>query len=325
MEMGTMENSLVTGGAGFIGSNLVRLLLRKDGEVIVVDNFSTGRLANLEDVRDRVHIVDGDIRDRDFMRELFREVDVVYHQAALPSVPRSVDDPWATNEHNVNGTLSVFLAARDAGVQRVVYATSSSAYGDGDELPKHESMCSAPSSPYAVSKYVGELYGTVFNDVYDIETVGLRYFNVFGPRQDPSSDYAAAIPKFIERCLRSQPPVIYGDGEQTRDFTFVENIVQANWKAAHAPSEDVNGEIFNVGCGEQVTVNQLVQLLKDVTGAEVEPVHDDPRPGEVRNSQASIQKAQDAFGYEPQVKLREGLQRTVEWFESAQEEVLRDS
>jgi UDP-glucose 4-epimerase len=320
-----MARLLVTGGAGFIGSNLVQFLSQKGEEVTVVDNFSTGRRTNLQDVKDHVHIIDGDIRDRDLMRELFAEIDVVYHQAALPSVPRSVDDPWATNDHNVNGTLSVFLAARDAGVRRVVYATSSSAYGDGDDLPKEESMCSAPSSPYSVSKYVGELYGTVFNDIYDIETVGLRYFNVFGPRQDPSSDYAAAIPKFIDRYLHGQPPIIYGDGEQTRDFTFVENVVQANWKAAHAPGEAVNGEIFNVGCGQQITVNQLVQMLKYITGADVEPVHDEPRPAEVRHSQANIQKAHDAFGYVPEVDVREGLRRTVDWFKSAHEEALNGS
>jgi UDP-glucose 4-epimerase len=236
-----------------------------------------------------------------------------------------VDNPWATNDHNVNGTLSVFLAARDAGVQRVIYATSSSAYGDGDELPKDESMCSSPSSPYAVSKYVGELYGAVFNDVYDIETVGLRYFNVFGPRQDPSSEYAAAIPKFIDRYLREEPPVIYGDGEQTRDFTFIENVVQANWKAANVPAETVNGEVFNVGCGDQVSVNRLVKMLKEITGAEVDPVYEAPRPGEVRHSQASIEKARDAFGYQPQVEIQEGLQRTVEWFESVRGEALRNS
>jgi UDP-glucose 4-epimerase len=320
-----MSYSLVTGGAGFIGSNLVRFLLRKEEEVIVVDNFSTGRSANLEEVREHIHIVRGDVRDRDLMRELCKEVDFVYHQAALPSVARSVDNPWATNDHNVNGTLSVFLAARDAGVQRVIYATSSSAYGDGDELPKDESMCSSPSSPYAVSKYVGELYGAVFNDVYDIETVGLRYFNVFGPRQDPSSEYAAAIPKFIDRYLREEPPVIYGDGEQTRDFTFIENVVQANWKAANVPAETVNGEVFNVGCGDQVSVNRLVKMLKEITGAEVDPVYEAPRPGEVRHSQASIEKARDAFGYQPQVEIQEGLQRTVEWFESVRGEALRNS
>ena len=320
-----MSYSLVTGGAGFIGSNLVRFLLRKEEEVIIVDNFSTGRSANLEEVREHIHIVRGDVRDRDLMRELCKEVDFVYHQAALPSVARSVDNPWATNDHNVNGTLSVFLAARDAGVQRVIYATSSSAYGDGDELPKDESMCSSPSSPYAVSKYVGELYGAVFNDVYDIETVGLRYFNVFGPRQDPSSEYAAAIPKFIDRYLREEPPVIYGDGEQTRDFTFIENVVQANWKAANVPAETVNGEVFNVGCGDQVSVNRLVKMLKEITGAEVDPVYEAPRPGEVRHSQASIEKARDAFGYQPQVEIQEGLQRTVEWFESVRGEALRNS
>ena len=315
-----MAASLVTGAAGFIGSNLVRHLLEHDHTVVALDNLSTGRARNLEGVSDAITFVEGDVRDRALMTELCAGVDFVFHQAALPSVPRSIDKPWAANAHNVNGTLSVFLAARDAGVRRVVFAASSSVYGDTDQLPKQETMCPQPRSPYAVSKHVGELYGAVFSDVYDIETVGLRYFNVFGPRQDPSSDYAAVIPKFIDLLRREEPPVIHGDGEQTRDFTYVENVVQANRKAAQASSEDVSGEIFNVGCGDRVTVNRLAQTLKDIIDTDTEPVHGDPRPGDVRHSQADIQKARDAFGYNPQVGLREGLRRTVEWFETIQVE-----
>lgn len=315
-----MPTSLVTGAAGFIGSNLVQHLLEHDHTVVALDNLSTGRAGNLEDVSDVITFVEGDVRDRALMTELCAGVDFVFHQAALPSVPRSIDKPWAANAHNVNGTLSVFLAARDTDVRRVVFAASSSVYGDTDQLPKQETMCPQPRSPYAVSKHVGELYGAVFSDVYDIETVGLRYFNVFGPRQDLSSDYAAVIPKFIDLLRREEPPVIHGDGEQTRDFTYVENVVQANRKAAQASSEDVSGEIFNVGCGDRVTVNRLAQTLKDIIDTDTEPVHGEPRPGDVRHSQADIQKARDAFGYNPQVGLREGLRRTVEWFETIQVE-----
>ncbi len=314
-----MSHSLVTGAAGFIGSNLVRHLLEHDHGVVALDNLSTGQATNLKDVSDEITFVEGDVRDRALMTELCEGVDFVFHQAALPSVPRSIDKPWAANAHNVNGTLSVFLAARDAGVERVVFAASSSVYGDTDALPKEESMCARPRSPYAVSKHVGELYGAVFSNVYDIEAVGLRYFNVFGPRQDPASDYAAVIPKFIDLFSQGEPPVIHGDGEQTRDFTYVENVVQANRKAALASSDDVAGEIFNVGCGERVTINRLARGLKSVTGANVDPVHGDPRPGDVRHSQADISKAESAFGYEPIVTLKEGLRRTVAWFEQERE------
>ncbi len=314
-----MPTSLITGIAGFVGSNLARHLLDHGHEVLGIDNFSTGHSLNLDGIQDTITVVDRDIRDRDLMHELCTGVDFVFHQAALSSVPRSVEDPWASNNHNVNGTLSVFLAARDADVDRVVYAASSSAYGDGEALPKEEEMCADPRSPYAVSKHVGELYGRVFNEVYGLETVGLRYFNVFGPRQDPSSDYAAVIPKFIDLYFREEPPVIHGDGEQTRDFTYVENVVQANRKAALAPTKNVSGEIFNVGCGERITVNRLARTLKSVTGANVDPVHGDPRPGDVRHSQADISKAESAFRYEPTVALKEGLRRTVAWFEQEHE------
>ncbi|MCS4161430.1 nucleoside-diphosphate-sugar epimerase [Salinibacter ruber] len=314
-----MMKSLVTGAAGFIGSNLVRHLLDHGHTVIGIDNLSTGRKENLEGVADEITFVEGDIRSRELATELCTDVDYVFHQAALPSVPRSIKNPWAANAHNVTGTLSVFLSARDAGVERVVFAASSSVYGDTAELPKVETMCSRPESPYAVGKHVGELYGNVFSDVYEIEIVGLRYFNVFGPRQDPSSDYAAVIPKFIDLFFRGEPPLIHGDGEQTRDFTYVENVVQANRKAALASSDDVSGEIFNVGCGERITVNRLARELKSLTGANVDPVHGDPRPGDVRHSQADISKAERAFRYEPTVDLKDGLRRTVAWFEQERE------
>lgn len=309
-----MATTLVTGAAGFIGSNLVRFLLDRDHTVVAVDNLSTGRSGNLEAVREQIDFVEGDIRDREFMRERCAGVDYVFHQAALPSVPRSVDKPWASHDHNVNGTLSVFLAAREAGVERVVYAASSSAYGDTEQLPKTESMCAQPQSPYAVSKHVGELYGRVFHEVYGMDTVGLRYFNVFGPRQRPDSAYAAAIPKFIDAFRRGEPPVIYGDGEQTRDFTYVENVLHANWDAATAPTDQVAGEIFNVGCGDRTTVNELVRKIRRVMDADIDPVYDDPRPGDVRHSHADISKAREAFGYEPEVDVEEGLRRTVAWF-----------
>ena len=316
-----MPTALITGGAGFIGSNLARFLLTKGHEVIVIDNLLTGSIENITPVADQIQFVEGDIRDRDLMRELCAGVDVIFHQAALPSVPRSIDDPWKTNDHNVNGTMGVLEAARDAEVRRVVYAASSSVYGDTKVLPKEETMCACPKSPYAVSKHIAELYGSVFSDVYGLETVGLRYFNVFGPQQSPDSAYAAAIPKFIDRFRQGKPPVIYGDGEQTRDFTFVENVLHANWQAAHAPAENVTGELFNVGCGDRITVNELVQEIRQILDADIDPVHDDPRPGDVRHSLADISKAQAAFGYEPLVSLHEGLRRTIDWFVSQEDTV----
>ncbi|MCS3783587.1 SDR family oxidoreductase [Salinibacter ruber] len=315
-----MTKVLVTGAAGFIGSNLVHYLINNDYEVYGIDNLLTGRASNLKDVVDTIHFIKGDIRNYDLVENLCSEVDYVFHQAALPSVPRSVDDPLATNDHNINGTLSVFVAARNTNIDRLVYAASSSAYGNSPEIPKDESMCPDPLSPYAVSKHATELYGRVFNEVYNLETVGLRYFNVFGPRQDPSSDYAAAIPKFILTYLNDDSPVIYGDGEQTRDFTYIENVIHANIKAASAPSEDVAGEIFNIGCGQRTTVNKLVSEIKEIIGADIDPVHGEPRPGDVRHSQADISKAREAFGYQPKVSLTKGLRRTVDWIRSRQDE-----
>lgn len=317
-----MPTSLVTGAAGFIGSNLARRLLAEGHRVIALDNLSTGfreNLAGLESggLESGFRFVEGDIRDRDLIGRLCRGADYVFHQAALSSVPRSVADPWASNEHNVSGTLSVLLAARDGGVRRVVYAASSSAYGDTPTLPKAEAMPSTPLSPYAVAKYVGELYGRVFWQVYGLETVSLRYFNVFGPRQNPESQYAAVIPKFITAFLAGKAPVVYGDGEQTRDFTYIDNVVEANLAAAAAPADKVAGEVFNIGAGGRTSLNRLLAELREITGAAVSPVYAGPRPGDVRDSQADIAKAQAAFGYNPAVSLRQGLEKTVEWLSKA--------
>ncbi len=319
-----MPKSVITGGAGFIGSNLAHYLCAQGHGVVVIDNLSTGSADNLSpgylkaDVEtDSGHItfVEGDVRDHVLLAELLEGADFVFHQAALPSVPRSIDDPWTSNDHNVNGTLSVLIAARDAGVRRVVYAASSSAYGDTGVLPKTETMKARPLSPYAVSKHVGELYCRVFSEVYGLEAVALRYFNVFGPRQQPDSAYAAAIPKFMAAFPCGGPPVVYGDGEQTRDFTYVENVVRANLAAATAEAERVAGRIFNVGCGGHVSINCLLREIKALTGSDVMPIYTDARPGDVRDSQADITAAQKAFGYEPRVDLREGLRRTIAWFE----------
>lgn len=309
-----MVKSLVTGGAGFIGSNLVSGLLEAGHDVTVVDNLSTGARANLAGFEAEIRFIAGDIRDRDLMGRLLQGVEYVFHQAALASVPRSVADPWASNDHNVNGTLSVLLAARDAGVRRVIYAASSSAYGDTAVLPKVESMPATPLSPYAIAKYVGELYSQVFHRLYGLETVALRYFNVFGPRQNPESQYAAVIPRFITALLSGEPPVIYGDGEQTRDFTYVDNVVAANLAAATAPAGAVAGRVFNIGCGDRISLNDLVRALQGIIRTDVEPSYADRRPGDVRDSQADIGEAGRAFGYKPAVGLYEGLEKTVAWF-----------
>lgn len=306
--------SLVTGGAGFIGSNLVRGLLAAGHEVVVVDNLSTGAHVNLADIAGDIEFAEGDVRDRELMARLMQGVDWVFHEAALPSVPRSVADPWSTNDHNINGTLSVLLAARDAGVGRVVYAGSSSAYGDTPTLPKREAMPATPLSPYAITKYVGELYCETFYRLYGLETVALRYFNVFGPRQNPESQYAAVIPRFITALLRGARPVIHGDGEQTRDFTYVDNVVAANLAAAAAPAAAVAGRVFNVGCGGRVSLNRLLAELQSIIGTGIDPVHTDSRPGDVRDSEADISRAAEAFGYRPAVGWEEGLRRTVAWF-----------
>jgi UDP-glucose 4-epimerase len=303
---------LVTGGAGFIGSNIVEELVRRGEKVRVLDNFSTGRRENLSELHDRIELVEGDIRSYHIVREGVEGVDVILHQAALPSVPRSIKDPITTSEVNVGGTLNILMAARDAKVKRVVYASSSSVYGNSEELPKHEEVTPCPLSPYAVSKLAGEKYCQVFSRVYGLETICLRYFNVFGPRQDPSSQYSAVIPKFINGMIKGEQPVIYGDGGQSRDFTYVANIVAANLLASTANCE--SGLVLNCAGHRQVSVNDLVQSLNGILGKSIKPTYRESRAGDIKHSYASIEKAKRLIGYVPEVDLEEGLRRTVEWY-----------
>jgi len=301
---------LVTGGAGFIGSNIARALAIRGDRVRVFDNFVTGRRENLADLPE-VEVVEGDVRDSDALRSAMAQVDRVLHQAALPGVPRSVQDPVTSNESNLTGTLNVLIAARDAGVKRVVCASSSSVYGDTPTLPKVETMAPRPISPYAVTKLTGELYCTVFHQLYGLEAVALRYFNVFGPHQDPLSDYAAVIPLFIAAMTRGERPRVEGDGTQSRDFTFVDNVVQANLRAAQASG--VTGEVFNVACGQRYTLLDLVDRLNRILGTRLEPRFGEARAGDVKHSLADIDKARRLLGYEPSVSFDEGLERTVAW------------
>jgi len=308
-----MARHIVTGGAGFIGSHIAEKLAQQGHEVVVLDDLSTGHLHNLAGFRDQVEFVEGSVCDLSLLQDLFAGADVVFHQAALASVPRSVADPLASNEANITGTLKVLLAARDRKVRRVVYAASSSAYGDSEVLPKREDMPARPLSPYAITKYVDELYGKVFSDLYDLPTIGLRYFNVFGPRQDPQSQYAAVIPLFITRFLAGQAPLIHGDGGQSRDFTFIDNVVQANLKAAEAPAA-ADGRVYNVACGEAITVKDLCLRIRDLLGTHLEPEHGPARAGDVRHSLADITAAREFLAFDPQVDLAAGLERTVAWY-----------
>ncbi len=307
---------LVTGGAGFIGSNIVEELLKRGETVRVLDNFSTGRKENLQLVSgypsSAIEIIEGDIRDLEAVRKAVDGVDIVLHQAALPSIPRSIQDPITTNEINISGTLNMLKAAADCKVKRFIYASSSSVYGDNPALPKHEDMVPDPLSPYAVSKLAGEKYCQVFSRVYGLHTVSLRYFNVFGPRQDPDSQYSAVIPKFIKAMMRGERPTIYGDGGQSRDFTYVANVVEANLLAANAQCEP--GLVLNCACHEQTTLNGLFREIKDILKKDIEPVYAPARPGDIRHSFASIDKARDIIGYNPLISFAEGLKRTVESF-----------
>jgi UDP-glucose 4-epimerase len=303
---------LVTGGAGFIGSNIVEELLQRGERVRVLDNFSTGRRENLAPFLARIELIEGDLRDPSAVRQTVEGADYVLHQAALPSVQRSIDDPLATHAANTTGTLNLLLAAHEAGVRRVVFAASSSVYGDSPTLPKREDMLPQPKSPYAVSKLTGEHYCRAFTEVHGLGTVCLRYFNVFGPRQDPASQYAAVIPLFITAMLGGEPPTVHGDGLQSRDFTYVSNVVHANLLAATVPG--VAGRVFNVACGQRYTLLDLIAALSDVLGTQIAPVHTDPRPGDVRHSLADITAAQEALGYQVVVDFHEGLRRTVAWY-----------
>lgn len=303
---------VVTGGAGFIGSHLVEHLVTAVGghRVTVLDNFSTGKRENLAPWLDRIRVVEGSVTDPDACREAIAGADFVLHQAALPSVPRSLRDPMASHEANTTGTLNVLIAARDARVKRVVYAASSSAYGNTAELPKREAMLPRPLSPYAAAKYAGEQYCRAFHASFGVGTIALRYFNVFGPRQDPASQYAAVIPKFIVCAQAGESPTIFGDGEQTRDFTFVRNVVRANLLACEAPPAAL-GEAYNVGCGERVSVNALWHRIRDLLGATVEARYEASRTGDVRDSLASLDRVRAMLGYAPVVALDDGLRETV--------------
>ena len=306
------KNVVVTGGAGFIGSNLARVLAREN-EVIVIDDLSTGNLENIKDLIDNqsIKFIEGSITDLDLLNKTFKNVDYVFHEAAIPSVPRSVKDPVRSNYVNVNGTLNVLVAARDNGVEKVVYASSSSVYGDTPVLPKEEDMKPLPLSPYAVSKLVGEYYCQVFNEIYGLSTISLRYFNVYGPYQDPSSEYAAVIPLFISRVLNDESPIIFGDGSQTRDFTFIKDVVNGNILAAKSNATG----IFNVAGGRQISINDLAQLVMNIISKDIDIVYDDSRPGDIMHSIADISKAIEKLKYTSMFDLNEGLKETLKWFQ----------
>lgn len=309
-----MANVLVTGGAGFIGSNLVETLLRKGHKVRVLDNFSTGKRENLifDVAYTELEIMDGDICSFDICQKAVRGVDFVFHHAALPSVQRSVEDPLTTNSVNAEGTLNLLIASKESGVKRFIYASSSSIYGDSPTLPKREDMPPNPKSPYALQKYTGEQYCCLFYHLFGLETVSFRYFNIFGQRQDPQSIYSAVIPRFINALIEGKPPIIYGDGEQSRDFTYIDNVIQANILAME--KDHLRGEVFNIGCGERISLNKLLEILYDIFGFRIPPMYMEPRKGDVRHSLADIGMARNILNYKPLVKIEEGLKKTVKYF-----------
>ena len=307
---------LVTGGAGFIGPHLAESLVERGEDVIVVDDFSTGRRENIAHLLDRIELIAGSLLDVAVCTRAVTGVDYVLHEAAIPSVPRSVSDPLGSHHANTTGTLNILMAARDAKVRKFVYAASSSAYGDTAELPKHEQMLPRPLSPYAVAKYAGECYCRAFHATYGLATVALRYFNIFGPRQDPASQYAAAVAKFISCALAGGAPTIYGDGEQTRDFTYVANAVEANMRACQAPAE-AHGDVFNVGCGDRISVNELWLRISRLAGTGAQPTYAPRRAGDVRDSLAALAKTERVLGYRPITTLDDGLKKTIAHFQGA--------
>jgi nucleoside-diphosphate-sugar epimerase len=307
-----MDRFLVTGGAGFIGSNICRKLVSEGCFVRVIDNLLTGKKSNLADVIDKIDFIEADMGEAEVAQSAMKDIDVVLHQGALPSVPRSVDDPAATHKHCVDATFTLLLTARDAGVKRFVYAASSSAYGDTPTLPKVETMIPNPLSPYAAAKLVGEYYCSVFYQVFGLETISLRYFNVFGPYQDPKSQYAAAIPAFVTAILKDKSPTVYGDGEQSRDFTYIDNVVKANLLAARA--KQTKGDVINIACGEAVTVNAIIDMINEIVGKKVKPEYTDPRPGDVKHSLADINLARKLIGFEPVIDFQDGLRRSIDWY-----------
>ena len=317
-----MSLYLVTGGAGFIGSNIVEELLRRNQKVRILDNFSTGKRENITRVKEileseninnleKLEVVEGDIRSYHIVREAIEGVDFILHQAALPSVPRSVKDPLTSNEVNVVGTLNILNAAKEIKVKRIVYASSSSVYGDLEVLPKTEDMLPKPLSPYAVSKLAAEKYCQVFTNLYGLETIVLRYFNVFGPRQDPNSQYSAVIPKFIKIIKEGKSPTVFGDGEQSRDFTYVSNVVDANLLACKKNTEELSGEVFNAAFGKRITINELLNSINDILKTNIQPNYTDPRPGDVKHSLSNIGKIRQLLDYEPEVDFFEGLKRVI--------------
>ncbi|MEJ7861006.1 MAG: SDR family oxidoreductase [Pyrinomonadaceae bacterium] len=307
---------LVTGGAGFIGSNLADELIKKGAKVTILDNFVTGFRENLEEITGDFEFIEGDINNSDKLRQAVEGSEIVFHQAALPSVPRSVENPLETHEACVNGTFNVLLRAKEANVRRIVYAASSSAYGNQEVLPKEETMLPEPLSPYAAAKLMGEYYCQVFNNVYGLETLCLRYFNVFGPRQNPSSQYSGVISRFVDALMSNKTPVIYGDGETSRDFTYIDNVVDANLKAAQ--TKKGIGQVMNVANGERVTLNQLLETLKKITNqSDVQVEYKSERSGDVKHSQASNRRAVDYLGYEKKVDLEEGLRNTINWWKQS--------
>jgi len=303
---------VVTGGGGFIGSHIVENLVRQRHTVKVIDNFSTGKRENVAPFKNDAEIIDVDIAETKNLPQFLKGAEYVIHQAAIPSVPKSILDPLKSHHANVNGTLNLLLASRDAGVKRVVYASSSSLYGDSPTLPKHEGMMPNPLSPYGAQKLFAEMYCQVFTKAYGLETVSLRYFNVFGPRQDSTSQYSGVLALFIPAVLQGQRPTIYGDGLQSRDFTYVQNVVEANLLACEVPS--VAGQVFNVACGDRITVNGMLQQINKVVGVDISPVYAAPRSGDIKHSQADITRAREHLGYEPKVSFEEGLRATVEWY-----------
>lgn len=309
-----MSTYLVTGAAGFIGSNIVEELVARGERVIALDNLATGRISNLRPFLDKVSFVEGDINDFEMLSRVFQGVDFILHQAAIPSVPRSVSDPLTSHDANATGTLKLLLAARDCGVKRVVFASSSSVYGDSPVLPKQEDMPAHPLSPYAVNKLAGEEYCKVFTRIYGLPTVSLRYFNVFGPRQDPKSQYAAVIPAFIAAALSGTRPTIHGDGLQTRDFTYVKNVVLANLAACATDRAD--GEAVNIACGERISLLDLIDQINSNLGTSIEPQFEPDRPGDVKHSLAAIDKAEELLGFHPEVSFAEGLSRTIEFMKA---------
>ena len=307
-----MSVYVVTGGGGFIGSHIVEELLRRNQTVKIIDNFSAGRRANIRSFERDVEVIETDLAETPDLARHLRGAEYVIHQAAIPSVPKSILEPIPSHHANVNGTFQLLLACREADVRRVVYASSSSLYGDSPTLPKHEGMSPNPLSPYGAQKLFGEIYCQVFTKSYGLETASLRYFNVFGPRQDPSSQYSGVLSLFITAVLQGRQPTIYGDGLQSRDFTYVQNVVEANLLACTAPG--VAGDTFNIACGDRITVNSALQVINKITGKDITPIYVEPRAGDIKHSHADIRKAENGLGYKPRVTFEEGLRRTIDWY-----------